>query len=76
MAIVCPRIDNTRGLNTLEISGQITNEGIPIYTGRYEDYFIDEIIPHIESNFSVLSDNHRDLLDEHLLVDIPRFTMG
>lgn len=56
MAIVCPRMDNTRGLNTSDSSGKITNEGIAIDTGRYEDYFIHEIIPYIESNFSVLSD--------------------
>lgn len=56
MAIVCPRMDNTRGLNTSEISGQITREGLTIDTGRYEDYFIHEIIPYIESNFSVLAD--------------------
>lgn len=56
MAIVCPRMDNTRGLNTSEFYGQIANEGIAIDTGRYEDYFIHEIIPYIESNYSVLSD--------------------
>ncbi|GFH99849.1 endo-1,4-beta-xylanase Z [Bacteroidaceae bacterium] len=56
MMIVCPKMDYTRGLNTSDCSGQILNDEMAIDVGRYEDYFIHEIIPHIESNFSVLSD--------------------
>lgn len=40
MIIVCPRMDNTRGLNTSDCSAKIFNDEMAIDVGRYEDYFI------------------------------------
>lgn len=56
MIIVCPRMDNTRGLNTSDCSGQIHNGKMDIDVGRYEDYFIHEIIPYVETHYHALSD--------------------
>lgn len=56
MMIVCPRMDNTRGLNTSDCSGQILNGEVAIDVGRYEDYFIHEIIPYVETHYQALSD--------------------
>lgn len=56
MIIVCPRMDNTRGLNTSDCSGQILNGEMAIDVGRYEDYFIHEIIPYVETHYQALSD--------------------
>ena len=56
MIIVCPRMDNTRGLNTSDCIMQIHSGGMTIDVGRYEDYFIHEIIPYVEAHYPVLSD--------------------
>ena len=56
MIIVCPRMDNTRGLNTSDCSAKIFNDEMAIDVGRYEDYFIYEIIPYVEAHYPVLSD--------------------
>ncbi|RXE72845.1 esterase family protein [Muribaculaceae bacterium Isolate-013 (NCI)] len=56
MIIVCPRMDNTRGLNTSDCSAKIFNDEMAIDVGRYEDYFIYEIIPYVEAHYPVLPD--------------------
>ena len=55
MIIVCPRMDNTRGLNNSYCTGQVHNDETIIDVGRYEDYFIHEIIPHVEARYPVFS---------------------
>lgn len=54
MIIVCPRMDNTRGLNTSEVSHQIVSNGMEIDSGRYEDYFIQEFLPYIDCHFKTI----------------------
>lgn len=54
MIIVCPKMDNTRGLNTSEVSPQSVSNGMKIDSGRYEDYFIQEFLPYIDCHFKTI----------------------
>ena len=55
MIIVCPRMDNSRGLNSAKIARQEKIGNNVIDVGRYEDYFIQEIIPYIDGNFNTIA---------------------
>lgn len=55
MIIVCPRMDNSRGLNSAKIARQEKIGDNVIDVGRYEDYFIQEIIPYVEGNFNTIA---------------------
>ena len=55
MIIVCPRMDNSRGLNSAEIAHKVESRGNMIDAGRYEDYFIQEIVPYIDGNFNTIT---------------------
>lgn len=59
LIIVCPRIENSRGINSSfnsqDIPDSIYNERI-INLGMYEDYFIHEIIPFIDNTFNTIRD--------------------
>lgn len=60
MMIVCPRMDNSRGLNTADISHQEVSNGMRIDMGRYEDYFIQEVVPYIDCHFKTIpNEDHR-----------------
>ncbi len=53
--IVCPRIENSRGINSSPICGEISDSyGRIINVGMYEDYFIGEVIPLIDAKFSTI----------------------
>ncbi len=59
MIIVCPRIENSRGLNSELICKKVPSPGnnnIIINLGMYEDYFIKEIIPLIDKTFNTIKD--------------------
>lgn len=58
MMIVCPRMDNSRGLNTAVTPHQAVVDGMKIDTGLYEDYFIHEVIPYIDRHFMTIP--HRE----------------
>lgn len=54
LIVVCPNMENSRGLNSSADTGVITNSIKtlkPINIGRYEDYFIKEIIPFIDKEY-------------------------
>jgi len=58
MIIVCPRIENSRGLNSSLISEEVPDAGYGngiINLGRYEDYFMDEVVPLIDSKFNTIT---------------------
>lgn len=55
MIIVCSRMDNSRGLNSAKIARQEKIGNNVIDVGRYEDYFIQEIIPYIDGNFNTIA---------------------
>lgn len=60
MMIVCPRMDNSRGLNTTVTPHQAVVDGMKIDTGRYEDYFIQEVVPYIDCHFKTIPNgDHR-----------------
>lgn len=53
--IVCPNIDNSRGINSsIEYKEERGKNGL-IFKGMYEDYFIDEVIPYIDEKFNTLN---------------------
>jgi len=57
LVIVCPRIENSRGVNSSSISKEVLspgNSGIIINVGMYEDYFIKEVIPLIDKEFNTI----------------------
>ena len=57
LIIVCPRIENSRGINSSSISKEVLSpgdSGIIINVGMYEDYFIKEVIPLIDNMFSTI----------------------
>ncbi|GAA0742355.1 alpha/beta hydrolase [Clostridium oceanicum] len=59
MIIVCPRIENSRGINSSLVCKEVTqskdNNRI-INLGMYEDYFIKEVIPLIDKKFNTIKD--------------------
>ncbi|MCY6958395.1 alpha/beta hydrolase [Clostridium brassicae] len=59
MIIACPRIENSRGLNSSLISKEVADPGDNnriINLGMYEDYFMKEIIPLIDKTFNTIKD--------------------
>lgn len=59
MIIACPRIENSRGLNSSlickEVSDHVDNNRI-INLGMYEDYFMKEIVPLTDKTFNTIKD--------------------
>lgn len=57
LIIVCPNMENSRGLNSADTCTEVvSSNGMIINLGRYEDYFIDEIIPFVDSHFKTFAD--------------------
>ena len=59
MIIVCPRIENSRGVNSSLICKEVPNpedNNRIINLGMYEDYFIKEIIPLTDKTFNTIKD--------------------
>ena len=55
MIIVCPRIENSRGINSSSICKEVKDPlGRVINLGMYEDYLINEVIPTIDNNFKTI----------------------
>ncbi|MCT4606013.1 MAG: alpha/beta hydrolase-fold protein [Marinisporobacter sp.] len=57
MIIVCPRIENSRGLNSSLICKEVSDpkdHNRIINLGMYEDYFIKEIIPLVDKTFNTI----------------------
>ena len=55
LIIVCPNMDNSRGLNSADNYEEFDGKYGIVHKGRYEDYFIDEVIPFIDSLFSTVN---------------------
>ena len=59
MIIVCPRIENSRGINSAQVCSEVVepgNFGRSINLGRYEDCFINEIVPLTDRTFNTVTD--------------------
>lgn len=55
MIIVCPRIENSRGLNSATECSEVLNSENRIYhVGMYEDYLIKELVPFIDNSFDTI----------------------
>jgi enterochelin esterase-like enzyme len=59
LIIVCPRIENSRCINSSLTSKNVQNPGnnaITINLGMYEDYFINDVIPLTDKTFNTIKD--------------------
>ncbi|MCR5626994.1 MAG: prolyl oligopeptidase family serine peptidase [Lachnospiraceae bacterium] len=56
MIIVCPNLDNSRGINSSEIYQEINGKYGVVYKGRYEDYIVDEMITYVDQTFYTIKD--------------------
>jgi enterochelin esterase-like enzyme len=59
MIIVCPRIENSRGLNSSLVCKEVPAPGDNnriINLGMYEDYFMKEIVPLTDKTFNTIKD--------------------
>lgn len=57
MIIVCPNMDNSRGVNSSNMYNEVkSSNGYTINQGLYEDYFIKEVIPEIDKKYKTISD--------------------
>lgn len=59
LIIVCPKIENSRGLNSSlicrEVPDPVTKNRI-INTGMYEDYLLKEVVPFVDKTFHTVND--------------------
>ena len=56
MIIVCPNMDNSRGINSSETYKEVNGKYGTVHKGRYEDYLVREVIPYIDSAFNTVKD--------------------
>ncbi len=55
MIIVCPNMDNSRGLNSSPDCKEVRDpSGRIINIGRYEDYFTNEVVPEIDRRYKTI----------------------
>ncbi|MDF2987938.1 MAG: esterase [Eubacterium sp.] len=57
--IVCPRIENSHGMNSSTITKEIPDpcdSNRKIHFGMYEDYIVKEVVSAIDSSFSTIAD--------------------
>jgi enterochelin esterase-like enzyme len=55
MIIVCPNMDNSRGLNSSPDCKEVQDpSGRIINIGRYEDYFTNEVVPEIDRRYKTI----------------------
>lgn len=56
LRIVCPNMDNSRGINSSETYQEISGKYGVVHKGRYEDYLVEEIIPYVDRIFPPIKD--------------------
>ena len=56
LRIVCPNMDNSRGINSSETYQEISGKYGVVHKGRYEDYLVEEIIPYVDHAFPTIKD--------------------
>lgn len=59
MIIVCPNIDNSRGINSSNEYKEIQGKYGIVNLGLYEDYLINEVIPYIDKNYKTISNREK-----------------
>lgn len=61
LIIVCPSIENSKGMNTLALCREILNPGDSnrkIHLGMYEDYLIKDVVSTIDSTYSTINNRN------------------
>lgn len=53
LRLICPCLDNSRGINSAEAYSLVEGKFSPVHKGRYEDYLIKELIPYIDEHYPV-----------------------
>ena len=56
LRIVCPNLDNSRGINSAEHYRELRGKHGVVHKGRYEDYLLDELIPFVDNAFLTIKD--------------------
>ncbi len=56
LIIVCPDMDNSRGINSSEKYKEIRGKYGTVHQGRYEDYLIQEVIPYVDGACRTIRD--------------------
>lgn len=56
LIIVCPCLDNSRGINSSEEYQEVEGKYGIVHKGRYEDYLLEEVMPFIDSTFHTVND--------------------
>ena len=56
LRIVCPNLDNSRGINSAEQYRELRGKHGVVHKGRYEDYLLDELIPFVDGTFPTIQD--------------------
>ena len=56
LRIVCPNLDNSRGINSAEQYREVRGKYGIVHKGRYEDYLLDELLPFVDSTFPTIRD--------------------
>ena len=56
LRIVCPNLDNSRGINSAEHYRELRGKHGVVHKGRYEDYLLDELLPFVDSTFPTIRD--------------------
>ena len=54
LIIVCPHLDNSRGINSSEVYQELKGKYGIVHRGPYENYLIEEIIPFIDSKWHTI----------------------
>ena len=54
LMIVCPNMDNSRGINSAQAYCEVDGKYGKVHKGRYEDYFVQEAVPFVDDNFNKL----------------------
>ena len=56
LRIVCPNMDNSRGINSSDDYEAVVGKYGTVHKGRYEDYLVQEIIPYVDRVFPTIRD--------------------
>ena len=56
LIVVCPNLDNSRGINSAELYREVKGKYGVVHKGRYEDYLLDELIPFVDNTFHTIRD--------------------
>lgn len=56
LLIVCPNMDNSRGINSSDEYGEISGKYGIVHKGRYADYLVEEVIPFVDRAFHTVRD--------------------